>query len=43
MLSFVEYSDLRSQDQLSKIREALSKLPPAHYQTLRYLLAHLVR
>lgn len=43
LLEAIKYCDLRSPEQLAKIREALSKLPPAHYQTLRYLLAHLVR
>ena len=25
------------------VREGLAKLPPAHYQTLKYLVSHLVR
>ncbi|RWS29350.1 N-chimaerin-like protein [Leptotrombidium deliense] len=30
-------------DQISELKEAISKLPPAHYQTLKYLIAHLHR
>ena len=30
-------------DKLLLVREGLAKLPPAHYQTLKYLVSHLVR
>lgn len=30
-------------DRIMLVREGLAKLPPAHYQTLKYLVAHLVR
>lgn len=38
-----EQDEPRSRTQIIKIKEGLSKLPPAHYQTLRFLLAHLNR
>ena len=31
------------QERVSGTREALSKLPPAHYQVLKFLMQHLVR
>ncbi|ESO90101.1 hypothetical protein LOTGIDRAFT_218141 [Lottia gigantea] len=37
---------IKNEDQLSQlklIKEAISRLPPAHYQTLKYLGAHLLR
>lgn len=44
MFYFVpEQDEPRSRTQIIKIKEGLSKLPPAHYQTLRFLLAHLNR
>lgn len=43
IIEAIKYCDLRSKEQLAKIREGLSKLPPAHYQTLKYMLAHLVK
>ncbi|KAL4228547.1 N-chimaerin [Mactra antiquata] len=30
-------------DKILLVREGLAKLPPAHYQTLKYLISHLVR
>ena len=30
-------------DKVLIIREGVAKLPPAHYQTLKYLVSHLVR
>lgn len=42
-LEAIKYTELRSREQLTKIKDGLSKLPPAHYQALKYLLAHLVR
>jgi hypothetical protein len=43
VFSSSEHCDLRSREQLTMVKEGLSKLPPAHYQTLKYLVAHFVR
>ena len=32
-----------TKDKILLVREGLAKLPPAHYQTLKYLVSHLVR
>lgn len=32
-----------SWERLAEVRAALKKLPPAHYNTLSYLMAHLYR
>ena len=43
ILDAIKHCDLRSREQLTMVKEGLSKLPPAHYQTLKYLVAHFVR
>lgn len=43
IIDTMKQDEPRSRTQIIKIKEGLSKLPPAHYQTLRFLLAHLNR
>ncbi|KAJ8317771.1 hypothetical protein KUTeg_004676 [Tegillarca granosa] len=43
ILDAIKMDASRPKEQLAKIKEGLQKLPPAHYQTLRYLIGHLSR
>lgn len=40
---FVELDSITVEERKSLIKEGFSLLPPAHYQTLKYLLSHLAR
>ncbi|XP_062584418.1 N-chimaerin-like isoform X1 [Saccostrea cucullata] len=43
IIDTMKQDEPRSRAQIIRIKEGLTKLPPAHYQTLRFLLAHLNR
>ncbi|XP_033733399.1 N-chimaerin-like isoform X1 [Pecten maximus] len=43
IIDVIKRDDVRSRELIIKLKEGLSILPPAHYQTLKYLLAHLIR
>ena len=38
-----ERDDLDTPQKVKLVKDILTKLAPAHYQTLKYLLCHLVR
>ncbi|KAK3105983.1 hypothetical protein FSP39_010121 [Pinctada imbricata] len=43
ILDTMKQDEPRSTRQMTKLREGLAKLPPAHFQTLKFLLSHLLR